>query len=331
MSVFNIVLELGDSDPAIIKRSQEALELFARDLESFSFPPQIHSIREALSSKSVREAQNEDGMTISTQDIQAFLLHCFTNVEIVQSKAVAHFLWDSTAEATPSGRPPTTAIDFLLQPIENQQIYIPQHQQFFLDIKLEKGETLVWRYQVGCGQELDFFALSCDSMFRSIKHRPHVPSSSGESGNESADEVNDHTEQDLPSASPEDFNQKLSESLDNFIASGSHRSIEKAPLAQNLLLHKVSIITASLSSAVGGWGRQVPFFSSVASTPLSPSTGCYQVQRKSALCRLLWDNSKSSLSGKHLEYCVQKVSESTMQVFGLTVLAYCQIGRSESS
>jgi hypothetical protein len=311
-SVFNIVLELGDSDPAIIKRSEEALKLFARDLEPYSFPPLVHSIREALASS---EAGN-----VSNEDIQTFLLHCFTHVEIVHSKALAHFLWDSTADATPTSESaPTTAIDFILQPIESQQIYVPQHQQFFLDIKLEKGETLVWRYQVGCGQEVDFFALSCDSMFRSIKPRPAVPSEITDKENEGSDDdlPVDEAQPEIPSPSPRDLDRRMSESLDHFIASGSHRLIAKSPQVQNIQIHNISLIASSQSLSEGGWRRQIPFFTSAAPISRSSSTGSYQAQRKSALCRLLWDNSKSSLSGKHVEYCVQKVSDSTMEVFRL--------------
>jgi hypothetical protein len=312
--LYNIVLELENSDPAIIKRSQEALELFARDLEPYSLPPDVSAWRSALA------CNNSTSETVSAEHIQKLLLYCFTHVDIVHSKAVAHFLWDSSEEMAPNPSP-MTAIDFILQPLQDLQIYIPQHQQFFIDIRLDKGETLVWRYQVGCGQDVDFFALCCHSMFRSLKPHPFVaPLQSSDDENPRLDEDADIAS-DLP-VSPSPADQKLKDALDNFIKERSHRLIEKIH-SPDLQIQNISIITASCASASSGsWNRSFPFLLSrtTASCELSgPVTGCYQAQTKGGLCRLLWDNSVSSLSGKHLEYCVQKVSDETMQVFILVI------------
>jgi hypothetical protein len=308
--LYNIVLELENSDPAIIKRSQEALELFARDLEPFSFPPEVNVWRSTLA---LNTSTNE---AVSAENIQQFLLFCFTNVDIVHSKAVAHFLWDPSEDTKPD-QSPISAIDFILQPLQNQQIYIPQHQQFFIDIRLDKGETLVWRYQVGCGQDVDFFALCCHSMFRSLKPHPSVAHL------ENSDDENPRLDEDSDVASdpphfPSSVDQKLKEVLDEFIKARNHRLVERSHTS-DLQSQSISIITAScVSSSSGSWSRSFPFLLSrttTASCELSaPITGCYQAQTKGGLCRLLWDNSISSLSGKHLDYCVQKVSDETMQV-----------------
>lgn len=304
MSLYNIVLEIQDSDPVVIKRSQEALELFSRDLESYFLPPQIDAFRVALASQH----------SIPSNDIQEFLLYCFRNVDIVQSKAVAQFLWDPSEESPPSS-PALSAIDFILQPLENQQIYIPQNQQFFIDVRLAKGEALVWRYQVGCGQEIDFFALCCPALFRSLKPHPNT---------DTVDEICETKDINgidatNSSNSPKSYDHKLSLSLDEFIKSGQHRSIDKSQKEPNFPSSNISIVTATYATLSSESWHYIPFMRSFSSPQSSfpcrpPLTGCYQAQTGGGLCRLLWDNTVVSLSGKHLEYCVQKVSEETMQV-----------------
>lgn len=300
MEVYNIVLEIQDADPVVLKRSQEALELFARDLDSFTFPAEINESRVALATQ----------QAVPSTNIQSFLLYCFQNVEIVHSKAVANFLWEPAEENVPSS-PSPTAIDFILQPLENRQIYIPQNQQFFIDVRLEKGETLVWRYHVGCGQEIDFFAICCHALFRNVKQHPNHNLDT----QNSIDKDNDAP--DVEPSSPKSYDVKLSESLDEFIKIGQHRSVDNSQKERPSSFPNVSIVTATYATlALGSW-RYIPFMRSTASSQTklpTPQTGCYQAQTKGGLCRLLWDNTVCSISGKHLEYCVQKVSEETMQV-----------------
>lgn len=344
MGIFNILIDLKDSDPFILKRSQEALEIFAQDLSTFEFPSSIEQYRKALASQQLNE---ENLNIISCENLQIFLSYCFSQANIVLSEATARFLSDPSEEVLDQSiTSPITALDFLLQPFENQQIYIPRNQQFYIDIKLEKGETLVWRYQLGSGQNIDFFAIFCESMFRSIKsHSNSTQIHTNNNNNANNNNTNDNNtsdddciselkESNLDPSSPSSLERKLSSSLDNFIKLGNHRKVLSSSSLKSTntnisnveYLHQISndnsIYVISHSSPMFNWGHQIPSMKSILSSPTDLSlslNGCFKAEKKGGMCRLLWDNSLSNFTGKHLEYCIQKVNEATMEVNCISV------------
>jgi hypothetical protein len=316
--IYNILIDLKEGDPFVIKRSQEALEIFARDVESFSFPEEIRESQTTLAFQPLDMTDtNQKSKSISSQEIEQFLSYCFKDIHIVQSKALAHFLWDPTDSVQEEQQSPQmSAIDFILQPFENQRKYIPRNQNFHVDVKLEKGDILVWKYLVGCGQQIDFYVIFCDSVFRSLKIRPKV------------DEIDSDSEAtpssiEISPNSPTSLEQKLSGLLDNFIKSGAHKNQATKVLQEQQFgssnLSEITVVVSSLPMTTKNWQSSsilpsiIPTMSSTLSTPF---TGSYEASRKGGLVRLFWDNSLS-FAGKHLDYCIQRVSEQTMQVSSL--------------
>ena len=291
--LFTILIDLKDKDPFILKRSEEALEIFAQDLSIFEFPSSIEQYRQAIAS----QLNQENSTGISCENLQTFLLYCLTQVDIVLSEALTRFLSDPSEEIDQNSTP-LTALDFLLQPFENQQIYIPRYQQYYVDVRLEKGETLVWRYQLGCGQDVDFFAIFCASMFRSIK--PHTIASTNSVDDDDEDIIlGNSIESSQPIlSSPTLLERKLSGSLDNYIKLGNHRKIstttktstQSVPLplpattinGSNQASSDSNIVIVSQSSAIQNWGRQIPTVKSLISSPteLSPHiTGSFKAEK----------------------------------------------------
>ncbi len=318
--IYNILIDLKEGDPFVIKRSHEALEIFARDVESFSFPEEIRESQTTLAFQPLetcldRSNLNSNQKSISSQEIEQFLSYCFKDIHIVQSKALAHFLWDPTDSVNiiqeQQQSPQMSAIDFILQPFENQRTYIPRNQSFSVDVKLEKGDIIVWKYWVGCGQQIDFYVIFCDSVFRSLKSRPKL----GEIDSESAESTPGSTEEVvyISPTSPKSLEQKLSGLLDNFIKSGAHKNLTtKISEEQSNNLSEITVVVSNEEMTAKSWkGSLLPSILPTMSSTLSTTfTGSYEASKKGGLCRLFWDNFVS-FTGKHIDYCIQRVSPKT--------------------
>lgn len=141
--LFNVVVDFKDGDPFVLKRTLEAFEVFADDLSGFSFPDDIKNTQAILTKTSSLLDQNvKRSCPVSAIEVQNFLNHCLQDPGIVRSRALADFLWDPLLDgegAHPPLASPMTAIDFILQPFENQSVYIPRYEKRLI----EKQDRLV--------------------------------------------------------------------------------------------------------------------------------------------------------------------------------------------
>ena len=127
--LYNIVVDIKDGDPFVVKRTLEALEVFATDLEDYVFPDDIKNTQRLLSKPSLNMDKTQKRVApVTAVEIQYFLNYCLQDVSIVRSQALADFLWEESTEGhgTIPSTSPVSAIDFILQPFENQSIYIPR-------------------------------------------------------------------------------------------------------------------------------------------------------------------------------------------------------------
>lgn len=80
---------------------------------------------------------------------------------IVQSEVFSIFLWDfkdRIDEEKASNRSATSAVEFLLQSSESKQLYIPRKAVHKLEFHLVESSTLVWRFCIQGGYDVDFSA-----------------------------------------------------------------------------------------------------------------------------------------------------------------------------
>lgn len=131
--LYNIVVDLKDGDPFVIKRTREALEVFASSVQNSSFPDDIKNTHALLSKPSLLTNDKTDtAYPVSALDIQNFINYCLQDVEIIRSVALADFLWEEAIDGNIGDKQafmnPVSAIDFILQPFENQSVYIPRYE-----------------------------------------------------------------------------------------------------------------------------------------------------------------------------------------------------------
>ena len=182
---FKIEFKIDDGDGYIVTRSVESLQSFAKDLlesqnkliqklseNSIRFLHVIieRPILEFESSMSVTTSTNELELALDAQRLHALLTECLNNSEIIRGTPFSEFLWEGRfmdAAVTAAHQKitsqcainPSSALDFLLQPFESTNIYIPCREYFFVDFSLPKGSSLVWRFQVGGGYDVGFGVL----------------------------------------------------------------------------------------------------------------------------------------------------------------------------
>jgi hypothetical protein len=125
--LYNIVIDMKDGDPFVIKRTREALEVFACDVDSFTFPDDIKNTQAILTKPSLL---TNETVKVAALDVQNFMNYCLQDEGIIRSVALANFLWEEAIDGGSVERAvsmnPVSAIDFILQPFENQSIYIPR-------------------------------------------------------------------------------------------------------------------------------------------------------------------------------------------------------------
>lgn len=95
--------------------------------------------------------------------LERALTLCVSNPAIVHSPCLSHLLWDREDEECEvegdqigleaGGR---SAMDFVLAPAELASQYVPCRQMFSYDAYLQRGQTLMWRFSVGGGYDIEF-------------------------------------------------------------------------------------------------------------------------------------------------------------------------------
>mmetsp|Transcript_24395 Transcript_24395/g.35832 ORF Transcript_24395/g.35832 Transcript_24395/m.35832 type:complete len:1001 (-) Transcript_24395:240-3242(-) len=299
--VYNIDLAFTDNssssdDSVQIRRSLEAIEVLLSSL-TIKLPDTLSNTADIINrcSQTLQTGPAPDTDRVgddcgvpSAEQVEDLLKFCLKEGEIVRSRSMEDFMWESVGGADSAQNESSTlsAVDFILQPFESQTVYIPRCKQFFIDFKIDKGCTLVWRFSVGCGCDVDFCALFRESLFCKFKRRTSDDSASGNSASTSPVEVKpaDGTSVKIM----DDVSARLFDGL-------MERGLKSAEeLVRTPEFKTVQLVTPPKK---------------VKGPPLS---GSFTADR-SGVYRMVWDNSFSAFTGKHIEYCAQCVGEGTMQ------------------
>jgi hypothetical protein len=144
-------------------------------------------------------------LPLHKQDICRILEDCLSNYQVVHSKGFSHFLWDTTGTDQPSysslvsplpddlnpntinntidhdicDSTPTSAIDFLMQPIESQLLRIERQDEYVMDYEITKNSTIVWRFSVGGAYDIEFSAYFIPNDLPSLISPRHPKETSG--------------------------------------------------------------------------------------------------------------------------------------------------------
>jgi hypothetical protein len=202
-------------------------------------------------------------------------------------------------------------------------------KQFFVDFKLEKGQILVWRFSIGCGFDVDFCAFFRESQ---LKHK-----SGGGDGAVMSSATYDTASKIFGQISSQLFDKILQRGLrrlDDSLRQPEFRTVQLAtPLRKcygvKSARHSSPAVVAPVSTTsveggdegqVGDWDGNVGLAGQGSGVLDSvPLTGSFSADKGGGVLRLVWDNSFSRFTGKHIQFCVQCVPETTMQVEGRVV------------
>lgn len=198
-------------------------------------------------------------------------------------------------------------------------------KQFFVDFKIDKGQTLVWRFSIGCGFDVDFCALFRESQ---LKQRDAKSATLSSSNYDTASKIFGQISSQL-------FDKTLQRGLkclDDTLRQPEFRTVQlviplhkcygiksarpsQSSISTSSPRPKPSTVLAS-GSEEGGKEGNVGLVGQGYGAGLDsvPITGSFSADRGGGVLRLVWDNSFSRFTGKHIQYCVQCVPESTMQV-----------------
>lgn len=107
----------------------------------------------------------------SAEVVEAALTACLLCTNVVRSAAMGRFLHEDVAYANLEGGENTsihvssgststiTATDFLLNPLETSELYVPARRSVSVDYVLNKGDSIHWRFAVAYGHGVDFMVL----------------------------------------------------------------------------------------------------------------------------------------------------------------------------
>lgn len=279
--VYNIVIEIKE-DPFVIKRSIDSIEMFVNEVANLSdVGPHLSNLLQ-----SVRKNENQ---VILSAVVEMALMECFKVSKVVESDAMATFLWDDVysyqEKSDYDNETPLSALELLLQPFEYQDTYIPRLRLFLLDIKMEKGEHCVWQFYLAPGTDIEFVGFYRET------------TSSTQNKNDSVLRI---------------MNDISTRMLDKLIENGVANAVEmltKTRGCQQVPQEQSPHPTLSLASAL----RKTIQPASQPAQNVQPFIGSYSCS-KSGILRLVWNNCFSRFTGKYLTYKLQVVSNSTMQV-----------------
>lgn len=199
-------------------------------------------------------------------------------------------------------------------------------KQFFIDFKVDHAQILVWRFSIGCGFDVDFCTLFRESQL-SNRSRSRASQSSGDGASTVAQMAMSTSNLDTATKI---FGQISSQLFDKILQRGlkkleetlrqpEFRSVQLvSPLKKCYGVKKTSSTVPAQLATDSELSSSVDGDAATATTSLLsaavPITGSFSADKGGGVLRLVWDNSFSRFTGKHIQYCVQCVPLSTMQV-----------------
>ena len=137
-----------------VYRTHCAVQLFCQELLDLC---DLSSLLSTVCSKVVTSADSIDLI----QELNTLFRLVLDSPVIVQSEVFSLFLWDSEDSldhSTQTNISSTSAVEFLLQSSVSQQLYIPRKAIHKLDFDLPEYATLVWRFCIQGGYDIEFSA-----------------------------------------------------------------------------------------------------------------------------------------------------------------------------
>jgi hypothetical protein len=197
MYLYNFVISVDASDPVVLRRSLPALRTLAKELvKECNDVVEVRQLAELVLNSSISLSSSTPGTNADATEVQATstsapepaahsasvafdhyppagaiesaLAMCLPRTNVVRSAAMGRFLHEDVGYAVGTEStslhhaiPSTvvTATDFLLNPLEISDLYIPARRCKFLDFTLNKNDSLHWRFAVAYGHGVEFMAL----------------------------------------------------------------------------------------------------------------------------------------------------------------------------
>lgn len=348
--LYKIEFRIGRSDCFVIHRSIELLQIFANELledhsselseKSSRFlhvildrPSLEFEVSASSDAISTIHTSEELEMALDAQRLHSLLTECLMHSNIIRGSCFSNFLWESSSSSGDSSEVTSihtaTALDFLLQPFDRLNFYIPSRKDQFYDFDLQKGSSLVWRFHVAGGYDVGFSVHFKEYRVYKTKRisEPTTILSGDLEGafdfddSDSEEQMIVNTATNAP-PSPVSFQkggyvparklliEQATKTLDQYM-------IEKQlPIAGKESSFVASKDLSSIENASNGWVEEViPLRRERTSPPAGPAyvEGSYTAT-DGGLIRICFDNSYSVFNGKHIELSVQVVSASIMEV-----------------
>jgi hypothetical protein len=107
------------------------------------------------------------GEKFAAQALCAYMNSLLAAPQILSSSLLSGFLDEKSARAEggdalpPSGGTAVTAIDFILQPFDEHQVFIPRRSEYSVEMAVLRGETVAWRFTVAADFDVEFSVEFC--------------------------------------------------------------------------------------------------------------------------------------------------------------------------
>jgi hypothetical protein len=130
---------------------------------SFRLSKSESECRQVLQDFKVHRDSNEHvdvTSPLALDSLQECLAHCLQDPAIVRCQWFQNFLSPSLSFgenfALSKSNPTTQACEFILQPFDNDVVYVPRRNSLCVDYTVPAGSFLVWKFTVGASTNLKF-------------------------------------------------------------------------------------------------------------------------------------------------------------------------------